>query len=257
MSPRGRAEKSSARSLVATGVLLVLAALLYAGCTSLTRKMLFYPTHQPGTGGLARWEHDGKLLGFAREVQAPENVWLLLHGNGGQAADRVYALRAFPPRDSVFIMEYPGYGLREGKPSRRSFDAAAREAYEALRARFANTRVCVAAESIGSGPAATLGALAQPPDKLVFIVPFDDLKSVAKDYMRYVPVSLLLAGSWDNVDSLAKYNGPMDVFGARRDEVIHVRHAQALAASRPQARFRLIEGGHNDWSGQDVHIRNP
>lgn len=240
-----------------TGLLLALAALLYAGCTSLTRRMLFYPTHQQDTGGLARWELDGKLVGFAREVEAPENVWLLLHGNGGQAADRAYALRAFSSRDSVFIMEYPGYGLREGKPSRRTFDTAARQAYEALRARFTNTPVCVVAESIGSGPAATLGALARPPDKLVFIVPFDTLKSVAKDYMRYAPVSLLLAGSWNNVSSLASYNGPMDVFGARRDEVIHVRHAQALAASRPQARFRLIEGGHNDWSRQDVQIRNP
>ncbi len=117
--------------------------------------------------------HDGKLMGFAREVQAPENVWLMLHGNAGQAADRVYALGAFSPRDSVFIMEYPGYGQRAGKPSRSSLDAAAREAYEALRARFKETPVCVVAESIGSGPAATLGALKQPPDKLVFIVPFD------------------------------------------------------------------------------------
>jgi hypothetical protein len=257
MIRRGRAEGSSTRRLVVTGDLLILIALLYAGCTSLTRKMLFYPTHHQDTRRLARWEHDGKLLGFAREVQAPENVWLLLHGNGGQAADRVYALGAFSPRDSVFILEYPGYGQRAGKPSRRSFDAAAREAYEALRARFTNTPVCVVAESIGSGPAATLGTLARPPDKLVFIVPFDTLKAVAKDYLRYAPVSLLLPGSWNNVDALAGYNGPMDVFGARRDEIIHVRHAQALAASRPQARFHLIEGGHNDWSSQEVRIRNP
>jgi hypothetical protein len=199
-------------------------------------------------------------MGFAREVQAPENVWLMLHGNGGQAADRGYALGAFSLRDSVFILEYPGYGQREGKPGRSSFDGAARAAYEALRARFPGTPVCVVAESIGSGPAATLGALPRPPDKFVFIVPFDNLKSVARDHVRYLPVGMLLAGSWNNVESLAHYDGPMDVFGARRDEVINVRHAQALAASRPQARFVLIEGSHNGWSGQTeprVLIRNP
>jgi pimeloyl-ACP methyl ester carboxylesterase len=238
---------------------LAIAMLLFlAGCDSLTRSALFYPTHQDDDRGLARWMHDGKLIGFAREVPAPENVWLLLHGNAGQAAHRGYALSAFSPRDSVFIMEYPGYGLRNGKPSRASIDAAAREAYEALRAKFTATPVCVVAESIGSGPAATLAALPAPPDKLVFIVPFDDLKSVAKHHLRYAPVGLLLAGSWNNVASLALYDGPVDVFAARRDEVIPVRHAQALAASRPQAKFHMIEASHNDWSRRpEVLIRNP
>ncbi len=60
------------------------------------------------------------------------------------------------------------------------------------------------------------------------------------------------------MEALSGYNGPIDVFGAERDEVIHVRHAQALAASRPQAKFHLIRGGHNDWSTQpDLHIRSP
>lgn len=242
-------------SLVVMGLLV---AALFFGCQSLARKALFYPTHDAGDNGLARWTHEGSLVGFAREVPAPENVWLMLHGNGGQAADRVYALHAFSPRDSVYILEYPGYGQREGQPSRASFDAAALAAYQLLRAKFPGKRVCVAAESIGSGPAATLVAAEQPPDKLVFIVPFDDLKSVGKDHVPYAPMSLLLAGSWNNVESLAKYDGPMDVFGAERDEVIHVRHAQALAASRPQARFHLLRGGHNDWSRQpEVEIRYP
>lgn len=238
---------------------LVTVLLCLAGCGSIARSALFYPTHHDNDHGLARWTHEGRLIGFAREVQAPENVWLMLHGNAGQAADRTYALEAFSPRDSVFILEYPGYGQRKGKPSRKSLDAAAREAYEALRVRFAGTPVCVVGESIGSGPASTLGALAHPPDKLVFIVPFDDLKSVVRDHVRYAPAGLVLAGYWNNVESLANYSGPMEVFGARGDEVIQVRHAQALAASRPQARFHMVQGGHNDWSIQkaDILIRNP
>lgn len=232
--------------------------IVFFGCQALQRSALFYPSHNSGDNGLARWMNEGALIGFAREVPQPENVWLMLHGNGGQAADRVYALDAYSPGDSVFILEYPGYGQRPGTASRNSFDGAAREAYLLLRARFPGKPVCVAAESIGSGPAAMLGAANQPPEKLVFIVPFADLKSVGKDHMRYMPMSLLLAGSWNNVEALSSYNGPIDVFGAEQDEVINVRHAQALAASRPQAKFHLIRGGHNDWSAQpDVQIRNP
>lgn len=251
-------ELKVAAKLITVALIAAFCLAMFFGCQSMVRSALFYPTHNAGDGGLARWMDGDALVGFAREVPNPENIWLMLHGNAGQAADRVYALDAFAPGDSVFIMEYPGYGQRPGKPSRRNFDVAAFEAYELLRKEFPGKPVCVAAESIGSGPAAMLGAASQPPDKLVLIVPFDDLKSVAKDHLRYLPTSLMLAGTWNNVEALAAYDGPIEVFGAQLDQVIDVRHAQALAASRPQAKFHLIRGGHNDWSTQpDVRIRNP
>jgi pimeloyl-ACP methyl ester carboxylesterase len=233
------------------------AALLIAGY-ALVRSALFYPTHAPGDNGLAHWSQNGAPIGFARTVADPENVWLLLHGNAGQAADRVYALSRFSARDAVYIMEYPGYGARPGKPSRKSFDAAALAAYQLLRAQFPGKPVCVASESIGSGPASTLVRSAQPPDKLVMIVPFDDLKSLARDHAPYLPTGLMLPGSWNNVEALAGYTGPVEIFGAERDTVIPVAHARKLAASLPQAEFHLIPGGHNDWSQQSqVSVHYP
>jgi len=169
----------------------------------------------------------------------------------------VDALDHFSARDAVFILEYPGYGMRPGTPSRASFDAAALVGYQALRTRYPGRPVCVVAESLGSGPASTLAGAAPPPDKFVFIVPFDVLKSVAHDHVPYLPTSLILAGSWDNVESLKGFAGPIDVFGAEHDEVIAVEHARKLAASRPQAKFHLIPGGHG-WLPQAlVQIRNP
>ncbi len=238
--------------------LALIAATLGRGCQSIQRKALFYPTHEARDNGLAQWVNEGRVIGYAREVAQPRNVWLLLPGNGGQAADRSYALPAFAADDSVFILEYPGYGLRTGKPSRTSMDAATRQAFTLLRTRFPRTPLCVAAESIGSGPAAVLAREPRPPDKFVFVVPFDDLKSVARDHVKYLPVGLLLAGSWNNVQALADYRGPVDVFGAAQDEVIPVPHARALAASLPQAQFHLIPGAHNDWSSAPaVRFRNP
>lgn len=229
------------------------------GCLSLQRKTLYFPTHHANDNGLTRWVHDGKLIGFMRSVADPQNVWLLLHGNAGQAADRVYALPHFSARDAVYILEYPGYGSRDGKPSFESLNAAARDAYLLLRAQFPGKPVCVAAESIGSGPASVLGGGARPPDKLVYLVPFDDLQSVAREHVSSsVPVGSILAGAWNNVEALHAYTGPMEVFGAEGDQVIPVEHARRLAASRSQARFHLIPGGHNDWSRQaEVQIRNP
>ncbi|HEU4779491.1 MAG TPA: hypothetical protein VFS58_06370 [Steroidobacteraceae bacterium] len=241
-----------------TLALLVISTATIFGCQALVRKMMFFPTHHADEHGLTRWMHEGQLIGFARTVENPQNVWLLLHGNGGQAADRRYALHAFAEDDAVFILEYPGYGQRAGKLSRPSFDAAAREAYELLRARFSGKPVCVATESLGSGPGSTLAGLPQPPDKFVFIVPFADLKSLGRHHISWLPVGLILAGSWDNVETMAGYRGPVEVFGAERDEIIPVAQARRLAASLPQAKFTALPAGHNDWAAQAaVVIRNP
>jgi pimeloyl-ACP methyl ester carboxylesterase len=231
---------------------------LLSGCTGLQRKYLFYPTHDNDSQGLSAWTNNGKVIGYSRTVANPENVWLMLHGNGGQASHRKYAIHCFSERDSVFIMEYPGYGAREGKPSRATIDAAAADAYLLLRKSFPVIPVCVVGESLGTGPACVLAGQSPPPDKIVLVVPFDKLTSVASDEVPWLPVGLILEAKWDNVRALSTYKGPVEIFGARDDTVIELKHAEKLAHSLPAATFHVIDGGHNEWSkGDRVEIRNP
>ena len=185
---------------------------LFCGCASVQRSFLFYPTHHAEGNGLDVWEVEARTIGYRRQAPVPRNVWLMLHGNGGQAVDRAYALSSFSPDDSVFILEYPGYGARDGKPSKASFDAAAKEAYALLRRAFPGTPICVMGESIGSGPACMLASQSPPPDKIVLVVPFDKLTRVAAEHVRILPVSLLLEAKWDNIHALSKYRGPVEIF---------------------------------------------
>jgi pimeloyl-ACP methyl ester carboxylesterase len=240
--------------LIASVVIILIAV----GCSSLERKLLFFPTHRSVENGLIPWTNSGELIGYARKVDSPRNVWLLIHGNGGQAADRAYALPSFSAEDSVFILEYPGYGSRKGKPSKKSLDAAAREAYLLLRKEHPMVPVCVAGESIGSGPSASLANLNPPPDKLVLIVPFDKLSLVAKEHVPALLVTLLLSDNWDNIKALSNYKGPVDIFGAEDDTIVPIHHAKALASAVPSSKLVTIHGGHNDWARDGkVTIRNP
>jgi pimeloyl-ACP methyl ester carboxylesterase len=103
-----------------------------------------------------------------------------------------------------------------------------------------------------------LASQSPPPDKIVLVVPFDKFASVAAEHARILPVSLLLEAKWDNIHSLSKYRGAVEVFGAEQDAVIPIEHAKKLASSVPSARFHRIPGGHNNWSkGSSVEIRNP
>lgn len=239
-------------------ILLMLAAIYLAVlffCALFQRKLIFLPSHHKQSNGLTEWKHGDQLLGFARQVTSPGTIWLFLHGNAGQAADRTYVIPSFPLTDSIFILEYPGYGTRSGSPSKNAFNTAAQQAYELLRSQNPITPVCIAAESIGTGAASYLATLPYPPDKIVLITPFDRLASVAGEHYPFLPVSRILRDNWDNSESLKNYQGQLELFAAREDSIIPFKHAKALADSKPSAVLHIIEGGHNDWAdGGKVRI---
>lgn len=239
-------------SLVRISVLLVLCyvlACVVTGC--MQRRLLYFPTHYPSVpedSVFQPWERDGALLGLVRRVPQSARVWLVLHGNGGQASRRGYVLQCLPSSDSVYVLEWPGYGQREGKPSRQSFNTAAEQAYAELRRLHPGATLAVLGESLGSGPASHLASLETPPEYIVLAVPFDTLASVASERMPWLPAGLLLLDRWDNIEALREYRGALTVVGAATDEVIPVQHARKLAKALPQAHYLEYPCGHNEWS---------
>jgi pimeloyl-ACP methyl ester carboxylesterase len=231
-------------------LLAVAAAAIYAvvvlAVYVLQREFLFFPTQFETQSALSIWTVGDSVYGYSREVPGSKRVWLMMHGNAGQAAHRDYILGCVGPADSVFVLEYPGYGSRSGSPSRDSFNDAAAVAYRKLREEHPGVFIGVIGESIGSGPACSLAAERQPPDAIVLITPFDTLVSVAGKLMPFLPVRWLLKDKWDNVQALRGYRGPVIVYGAEFDTVIPVMHAKTLAQA-VGARFELMQSGHNDW----------
>jgi len=233
---------------------LALVALVYFR----QRSLLYFPSHAVPDSNLTPWRSRsaGQNIGYCREAPHARTVWLMMHGNAGQAADRDYVLPRMSDQDSLYVLEYPGYGVRAGSPSQESINQAAIEAYQLLRRQNPHTPVCALSESIGSGPACLLAAQSPPPDKIVLVVPFDVLASVAAEHFPWLPVRLLLRDNWNNVEALSHYTGPVDIYGALQDTIIPIRHAQALAKAVPQAQFIEISGGHNEWADNpDVKIR--
>lgn len=210
---------------------------------------LYFPSREPNTSALVEWRIDGQLAGYARLVENPRAVWLVLHGNAGQASMRGYIVNLLPADASVYVLEYPGYGLRPGKPSMKTINDAARSACADLRARHPGVPLGVFGESLGTGPAAFLCSLPSPPDRAMLVTPHDNLLSVAKKHVRWLPVGLLMRDKWDNVAALSGYRGPVTIFAATHDTVIPVEHARNLARSVPQARYVELPCGHNDWAG--------
>lgn len=216
------------------------------------RSLLYFPSHRPNGGPLAPWAVEDAVIGFCREVEAPREVWLMLHGNGGQASQRAYMLEHVAKDAAFYVLEYPGYGDRPGKPSLASINAAAAEAWRNLRARYPGVPMGVIGESIGSGPASALAGVALPPEKIVLWTPYDRLVDVAKEKFRWLPVGLLLRDKWDNGAALKNYAGVVEIYAAKADEVIPNHHARTLHEKVPGSVFTEIDGGHNTWRWDGV-----
>src|SRR5438105_1044103 len=111
--------------------------ILYLGLVAVVyfrqRAMLFFPSHSAPHTRLTPWSEGKRVIGYCREVPNPRTIWLMTHGNAGQAADRDYVLSHLSAEDSLYVLEYPGYGARDGTPSRKSMNQAALEAYRLLR----------------------------------------------------------------------------------------------------------------------------
>jgi pimeloyl-ACP methyl ester carboxylesterase len=240
--------------------ILALLSMAYVGLVVLVyfrqRSMLFFPSHRALPSGLNPWSDGSQVLGYCREMPNPRTIWFMMHGNGGEAADRDYVVASMSEDDSLYVLEYPGYGAREGSPSMESINRAAREAYRILRSQHPNLPICALGESIGSGPACVLAQENAAPDKIVLVVPFDSLVKVGSYHFPFLPVRLVLRDPWNNVEALRQYRGPVEIFGAKNDTIIPIAHARALANQIPGAQFTAIEGDHNDWSlGDQVRIR--
>ncbi|GAB5558688.1 MAG: hypothetical protein SynsKO_03350 [Synoicihabitans sp.] len=229
------------------GLLILVYLLVGVGVFFVQRSLLYHPTHRAVESIMEPWVEDGIYVGYHREVPQPRGVWLILHGNGGQAAHRDYLLEQLDPTTSVYVVEYPGYGDRPGTTTEATINQAAREAYQQVRIRHPHLPIGVLGESIGSGPASLLAQESPSPAKIVLLVPFDELYRVAASRFPWLPVKWLMRDQWDNTSALRDYTGPIEIYATRDDEIIPFERAQTLAKALPQARLIEIPGGHNSW----------
>ncbi len=211
--------------------------LLICGC-AWQRKLLYFPTKIPAgdvaqasaRSGLEPWRNAaGEIIGWKLAASAASTgSVMVIHGNGGCALQRGYIAR--PIHDAaaldVFILEFPGYGMREGSPGLKSILAAAEEAFALLPQ---EKPVYLVSESLGTGVAAFL-AKTHPKEiaGMVMFVPYASLPSLAQSKMPLLLPYLFLKDRFEPAAWLKEYRGPIKFVLAERDEIIPVKFGQRL-----------------------------
>ncbi len=242
--------------VVPLGYLMILTVLYFR-----QDQMVFFPTREtePNLDKMAAaedfepWKNArGERIGWQSRGGDPSQVLLICGGNAGHALNRAY-FRPYLSKQGfdwkVFIVEYPGYGARDGSPGEKSLTDAAIEALDIL-AETPGRTIRVLGESLGSGVASAVAA-ARPAKVagLVLVTPFDSLVSAAGFHYPWLPVSLLLRTKFDSVKNLKSHPGPVAFILGEGDSTVPEALGEKLYGSFPGRKKRwLVPGAGHDCS---------
>ena len=200
------------------------------------------------------WNAQGTYAGYVvtSMEHAPRGTFIVYHGNEESAETKLPLAEVFVRAGyRVVIVEYPGHGRRGGERSMKAAAAASREALLAVLAQWRGP-VYLVGESLGAGMASQVvrgneSAIAG----VVLITPWDSLADVAAEKYPIFPVRWLLHDRFDSIAAVSRYEGPLVIVGAQRDELIPVAHARRFASAHDHARLMLLPNAdHDNWFGE-------
>jgi pimeloyl-ACP methyl ester carboxylesterase len=235
----------------------IIYVILCIGCAGFQRRLIYFPPSiapeevekYATSQKLERWmSPTGEPIGWKRlcPTQPAQGQVLITHGNAGcafQCGHYADVIQEAAPLD-VFIVEYPGYENRPGKPSEVSLDRAADEAFVLL---STNQPIYVVGESLGTGVATFLaGKHSNDVAGVVLLAPYNKLAAVGQAHMVILPVALLLRDRFPSEDYLRTYHGPVAMLVGGRDNVIPEKFGRRLyqAYSGPKRLWEFPEGNH-------------
>jgi uncharacterized protein len=187
---------------------------------------------------------------------APENLWLVFGGNGDVALEWLRLIRSFPGTQTGFLLiDYPGYGICEGKPNPQAILENSECAFQALLElkhwRLGPDALCILGHSLG-GAAALQFAAKYPVRKILVISTFTTMDDMVRAQIR-IPIGHLLRHRFDNKASLKEILSQKQVpeiyiLHGQADEIIPSKMGRALAQmDSRRINYAEIPGArHND-----------
>ena len=153
----------------------------------------------------------------------------------------------------MLLLEYPGYGRSEGRPSQRSITEAilAADAWARQQPRIDASRIIPYGRSLGGSAAAILAA-ERPAPALILESAFTSARAFAR---QFGAPGFLVRDPLDTLAAVGRFRGPVLVLHGDHDEIVPLDHGRTLAAASPRATFRPLPCGHNDCPRPWAEVR--
>lgn len=192
------------------------------------------------------FERDGATL-KGWHIRKPGGKLLVFYGGNGQDSARLLGMLSRNIPYSLLVVNYRGYGGSSGTPSEKRLveDSASILDEIVSREGLSYDDVVLFGQSLGSGVAVQVAAR-RPVGKLVLLVPFDSVSSVADGIAPPLRLSWLVPDSYRSDLFAPHVAAPVTILAAGNDEIVPVEHARRLRDV-----FRSNRGGRED----SVHYR--
>ena len=245
------------------GLMLILSicAVLYLGAClylyAMQRTLLYFPTPAVAADAESISLKSGgetlRIWHLPNSAAEEERAVIYFGGNAEDVAQDLPFFKTVLPAQSVYAMNYRGYGGSTGTPSEDGLFQDATALYDFVKA--THKHVSVIGRSLGSGVAVYL-ATVRDIDKLVLATPYDSVENVAQKQFPYFPIGLLLKDKFSSNRRAGSIKVPTLVLLAEYDELVPRANSEALIAVFPQSivKVAVIPGStHNNIGSVDQY----
>lgn len=243
-------------------IILILALAIFAAVIYYGQEMLmFYPTNSKESNTYLSKRDSYEKIFITGENGERYSGWLHKNENskktilycGGNAQSSAATMRDYDMDklwdsflDYNFLMiDYPGYGESEGKPSEGTIFSMIEKVYEYVKGNDAlNEQIIIMGFSIGTGPAVYVSSKYNV-DGLILLAPYDEAKSLYNGYINifHGPFTSFIRNPFKSKEYAKQVETMPLIIASKDDEVIPYVSSVNLSKSFKQTpTFITMEG---------------
>ena len=158
------------------------------------------------------------------------------------------SLSTFTRHDyDVIMVDYRGFGKSTGKRTQKAVKRDLQVIYNRIKENVAEKYIILYGRSLGSGFATKLASMNQP-KMLILDAPYYSLSKVAKRYLPFMPLSVLIKFPMPTYKWLQYVQCPVHIIHGTDDKLIPFKTSLKLSRIKPKLTtlHSIIGGGHKN-----------
>jgi pimeloyl-ACP methyl ester carboxylesterase len=145
------------------------------------------------------------------------------------------------------MVDYRGFGKSTGRRTQKHIKRDMQVVYDKIKEKVSEKYIILYGRSLGSGFATKLASMNNP-RMLILDAPYYSLSKVAKKFIPFMPLSLLIKFPMPTYKWLKYVNCPIHIIHGTDDRLIPYKTSVKLSKIKPQTTtlHSVIGGGHKD-----------
>ena len=192
---------------------------------------------------------DGAMInGLHFKTENPKGIVFYLKGNSKSIKGwGKFAVDFTRHGYDVLMVDYRGFGKSTGRRTQKAIKRDMQVVYNRIKEKVAEKYIILYGRSLGSGFASKLASMNNP-RMLILDAPYYSLSKVAKKYIPFMPLSLLLKFPMPTYKWLKYVNCPIHIIHGTDDRLIPYKTSVKLSKIKPKLTtlYTVIGGGHKN-----------